>query len=165
MTTTYRILGWQDDILDCDVCGRDLDRERVAVLEAVDTGARTYAGTTCAAKVTRSTARKVAQAADAAARETARQARLIAERRDRLADLLAIDPATLTRDGDREALTYVVGHPQYRATRADLWNADGQDYADRLVPRRFVQAIHDWAADGATYSVYPFARATVADVL
>lgn len=66
-----KVLGWTDEVLDCDVCGLPLDRERTLAF-TIDDGGVQYAGTTCAAKVGRTTVSKIRTAAKQA-EEAARQ--------------------------------------------------------------------------------------------
>jgi len=69
-----QILGWTDDVLDCDVCGRPLNRERTLAYRT-DAGDVEYAGTSCAAKVLGTTAPKARAAADRLERSAKEAAR------------------------------------------------------------------------------------------
>lgn len=87
MTTTYRIYGTTDDTDTCEVCGK-IELRSVVMLAVIEddneTGELIYAGTTCAARKlakrgTRTTAARVRDAADAAARVMGRAREFAAE--------------------------------------------------------------------------------------
>jgi hypothetical protein len=114
------VLGWTDDHLDCDVCGKPLDRERTLAY-TIDGGPVQHAGTVCAAKIGRTTVSKIRTAANEAER-AARQAAHIAQA-NRLSEAQRIVLEQITG-------RTISGHRQ-RNTAMDEVSATFESYADR----------------------------------
>jgi len=108
------ILGWTDEVLDCDVCGRLLDRERTLAYRT-DAGDVEYAGTSCAASVLGTTAPKVRAAANRIERE-AREAERAAEQ------ALENERHARRLEAEIEYLSELTGR---KVTRGHAWGPNG----------------------------------------